>query len=126
MVNLAWGHGPGGVQVTGTEGRLVIRYIDDGTPPWAPLAGLSVTTVEGTRHERVPVGVALPAKMSAAMRASLADIADSIVEGRAPAASGWAGLHTLACTLAVYASAALGRTVSIGDAGAPEVWKAGV
>jgi predicted dehydrogenase len=126
MVNMAWGHGPGGVQVTGTQGRLVIRYADDSTPPWAPLAGLSVTTAEGTRHENVPIGVPLPQKMPVSMADALADIADAISLGRSPAADGRAALHTLACTMAVYTSAALGRTVQIEDAGEPAVWSAGV
>ena len=126
MVNMAWGYGPGGVQVTGTEGRLVIRYVDDSTPPWAPLAGITVTTVEGTRSTDVPVGMELPAKMSAAMTLALADIADAVRSGGQPAATGRDALHTLACTMATYTSAALGRTVQIEDAGAPGVWTAGV
>nr|WP_269328625.1 Gfo/Idh/MocA family oxidoreductase [Kineosporia babensis] len=126
MVNMAWGHGPGGVQVTGTEGRLMISYVDDSTPPWAPLAGLTVTTVEGTRREDVPTGVELPQKMSVSMADALADIADAVASGGRPAATGRDALHTLACTMATYTSAALGRTVPIKDAGAPGVWSAGV
>jgi hypothetical protein len=46
-------------------------------------------------------------------RGTVADLADAIATKQAPAADGAAALHTLESTVAAYASAALGRTVTV-------------
>ena len=51
--------------------------------------------------------------MADAMRDTVADLADAIDTGGAPAADGATALHTLETTVAAYASAALGRTVAV-------------
>ena len=47
------------------------------------------------------------------MRDTVADLADAITKKETPAADGAAALHTLETTVAAYASAALGRTVTV-------------
>ena len=126
LVNLAWGHGPGGVSVTGTRGRLVVRYADDGTPPWAPFERLTVTTGAGTRTEDLAPGADLPTAMHAAIVASLADAAEAVATRRPPAADGRAALHVLTATLAAYASATVGRSVAADLHDVPQVFARGV
>jgi len=126
LVSLAWGFGPGGVTVTGTGGRVVVRYADDGTPPWAPFERLTVTTAAGTEAEDHPPGADLPAAMHAAIVDTLADAADAVTDQRSPAADGRSALHVLTTTLAAYASAALGRTVAADLSDAAPVFAAGV
>jgi predicted dehydrogenase len=110
QVNMAWGYGPGGIAVTGTQGRLRVDYRDGGTPPWAPFERLVVTTYRGTRQDPLPRGQELAALVLSSMTATLLDLADSIAAGRPPAADGRQAGHILETTLASYASAALGRT----------------
>jgi len=126
LVNLAWGFGPGGVTVTGTSGRLVVRYVDDGTPPWAPFERLAVTTGAGTRLADLRPGDDLPVAMHRAIVAALTDVAGAIATGRPPAADGRAALHVLTTTLAAYASATVGRSVAADLSDVPQVFARGV
>lgn len=54
LVDVGWGLGHGRITVTGTRGRLSIRYRDDGTPPWAPFERLEVVTESGARTHCLP------------------------------------------------------------------------
>lgn len=113
MVNIGWGHGPGGVAVHGTKGRAIVGYRADGTMPWAPFEQLTVTTADGTRTVGVPPGQELVPLVADAMRDTVVDLAEAVVRGGTPAADGAAALRTLETTVAAYASAALGRTVAV-------------
>ena len=113
LVNIGWGLGPGGIRVNGTRGRAVARYRDDGTLPWAPFEGLTLTTADGTRTLDVPPGPGLPSLMAAVMRETVADLADAITARRPPAADGVTALRILEATVAAYTSAALRRTVDL-------------
>jgi UDP-N-acetyl-2-amino-2-deoxyglucuronate dehydrogenase len=113
MVNVGWGHGPGGVAVHGTRGRAIAGYRADGTMPWAPFEHLTVTTADGTRTVDLPPGRDLVPLVADAMRGTVVDLADAITRAGTPAADGVAALHTLQTTVAAYASAALGRTVAV-------------
>jgi predicted dehydrogenase len=114
LVNIGWGHGPGGVTVHGTTGRAIARYRADGTMPWAPFEQLTVTTADGdSRVVDLPAGQQLGPLIATAMRDTVIDLADAISSGGTPVADGAAALHTLEITVAAYASAALGRTVAI-------------
>ena len=114
LVNVGWGHGPGGVAVHGTKGRATARYRADGTMPWAPFEQLTVVTEDGSgRIVDLPAGQELVPLVADAMRATVLDLADAINGGGSPAADGAAALHTLETTVAAYASAALQRTVTV-------------
>ncbi|KDN77618.1 oxidoreductase [Streptomyces olindensis] len=113
LVNIGWGFGPGGIRINGSKGRIVLRYRDEGTIPWAPFEALSLTTEAGTETLGLPAGQELVPLVADALRATVADFADAVTTGRAPAAPGRAALHTLEATVAAYASAALGRTIGI-------------
>jgi predicted dehydrogenase len=113
LVNIGWGHGPGGIRITGTKGRMVLRYRDEGTMPWAPFEYLTITTESGTRTADLPAGEELGPLIATAVRDTLIDFADAIAHQRRPAATGRDALHTLEATVAVYQSAALGNTVTV-------------
>lgn len=107
LVNMGWGVGPGGIEVSGPRGRLAIRYRDGATGPFVPFESLVVHGPGGRRE--VPVAT----DWSAAFVALLADFGRAVLDGRDPIAPGEQGLHILEATLAAYASAALGRTVTL-------------
>jgi predicted dehydrogenase len=113
LVNVGWGLGPGGIQVSGTLGRLTIGYQDGGTCPWAPFERLTVTTGAATRVHPLPPGKELVPLARDALHATLLDVADAIGQGRAPMADGRQALHILEATVAAYGSAALGATVAL-------------
>jgi predicted dehydrogenase len=114
LVNIGWGHGPGGVSVHGTTGRAIARYRADGTMPWAPFEQLTVTTDGAdTRVVDLPTGRELVPLVATAMRDTVIDLAEAITGSGSPATDGAAALHTLETTVAAYASAALGQTVTV-------------
>ena len=123
LVNIAWGHGPGGIDVCGTEGRLAIRYANGGTAPWAGLEHVFVATSKETRVELEgdgDDGPGLTPSIFESFDDVVADFASALLEGREPAASGAAGLRALEATVAAYESAACGDVVSLPlDRGGP-------
>jgi len=106
LVNIGWGLGPGGATVTGSKGRIDIRYKDGGTSPFSPLQTVSVVTADGRRE--VPV---IPSRDT--IPEVLADFAESLAAGRPPRADGRAGLRTLEAVIGIYESAARGATVAL-------------
>ena len=113
LVNIGWGMGQGGIEVSGTEGRLIIRYREDGTCPWAPFDRLTLTTRDGTTTVPLPSGQELAGLIADSLRATVVDVADAVSSQKTPVADGRAALHTLETTVAAYASAALGRSVAV-------------
>lgn len=126
LINIAWGYGPGGLEVTGTEGRISALYRDGGTAPWSPLERVLVTTAHGTRTELGPEQldpdglVALKATFPnvfedfvAAVGGGGARAADGPLRRGSPRASGEDGLRILEAIVGAYASAATGRVVEI-------------
>jgi len=113
LVNVGWGLGRGGIAVSGTRGRAIAHYRADGTMPWAPFERLTVTTADDTRTLEVAAGEDLVPLVVASMRDTVADFADAIAEGRAPAGDGATALRILEATIAAYTSAALRATVDL-------------
>jgi predicted dehydrogenase len=117
LVNIGWGLGPGGIEVSGTAGRISIRYRDGATTPWAPLDRMLVTTEAGTRVELEgdPADGALGLSQAIfdSFEHLVADFAEAVIAGRAPAASGADGQGILEATLGAYASGATGEIVSV-------------
>lgn len=106
LVNIGWGVGPGGVELSGTEGRLVIRYRKEGTSPFFPLEQM---TVVGRLGERVEAVV----ERRDDHHLALLDFRAAVLERREPVASGEDGQRMLEAVLAVYESALLERPVSL-------------
>lgn len=118
LVNIGWGHGPGGIVVTGTEGRVEVRYVDGATAPWAMLDHVSVTNGDGTRVVLGPaterrVGLAEFPSMYAGSRAIIRAFAAAVRGDGAPMATGADGLRMLEATVGAYQSGATGEVVAI-------------
>jgi predicted dehydrogenase len=103
LVNVGWGVGMGGYAVSGPEGRIEITYRDGSNGGWEPVERFVVNGRSG-RWDVTD----LPFIDGA--HPLIADLADAIRAGRPPIATGAQGAHILEATLAVYASAATGRT----------------
>lgn len=106
LVNIGWGLGPGGIDVTGSAGRIEIRYEGGGTSPFVPLDTVTLVDADGA----LPIQVEPDAD---SLTPLLRDFAAAVAEGRDPVASVEQGLRTLEATIGAYVSAATGRTVEL-------------
>ena len=107
FVNMAWGKGPGGVDIGGTKGRIVMETVDDGTHPFVPAARLRVVGEQGVRSWEPGVPPAY------GMVAILNDFREAVEQGREPIASGEAGLRVLDSVLGAYVAGATGEDVAL-------------
>jgi len=107
MVNMAWGVGPGGVEIGGTGGRVVMTNTDFGTHPFVPAARLDVVSQTTTRSwtPREPIAYG--------MAGIAADFRDAVAANAEPVGSGESGLRVLDAVLGAYVSAALGVEVTL-------------
>jgi predicted dehydrogenase len=105
LVNAGWGTGPGGLRVSGTDGRIEVRYQDGATGPWMPL---ELATVALTGQEPRPLDLGTDRRTH---RATFADFGQAVLGGRRPAADAAAGARAVMATVGAYASAATGTTV---------------
>lgn len=115
VVNIAWGWGPGGITITGTEGRIAAVFRDGGTHPWSPLDRVLVTTQAGTRVE-VDLEDDRPddyENLGATFRHVVRNFVQAIRAGAPPRASGVDGLRILEATVGALMSAASGQVVHI-------------
>jgi UDP-N-acetylglucosamine 3-dehydrogenase len=108
MINMAWGQGPGSVEIMGTEGRLLVFYAGHATGPFVPAEQFHV--YRGA--ERVPVEVDLT-RRGAGGQSILSDFVASVAENREPLAPGERGAETLEAVVGAYESAYLDRKVSL-------------
>ena len=76
FVNMAWGKGPGGLDIGGTRGRIVMETEDDGTHPFVPATRLrsSPCTRRSTKPQwrqwpTVAVSVLSSSAITSALRA---------------------------------------------------------
>jgi predicted dehydrogenase len=106
MINMAWGEGPGSVEIMGTEGRLLVYYAGHATGPFVPAEQFLV--YRGA--EQVPVDVDL-SRRYAGGASILTDFVDSIAEQREPLAAGERGAETLEAVVGAYESAYLDRKI---------------
>ncbi len=107
LINMAWGHGPGGVELTGTRGRLMLVNEDFGTHPFVPPERVHVIGPAGHR------AFAPDPEVGPSFELIVADFRDAVAQGRQPAADGAAGAAVLEAVVAAYASAALERQIDL-------------
>ena len=107
LVNMAWGVGPGGVEIGGTEGRVVMTNTDFGTHPFVPAARLDVVAESGSRSWTPRDAVAY------GMVGIAADFRDAVTTNSEPIANGESGLRVLDAVLGAYVSAALVAEVEL-------------
>lgn len=107
LVNMAWGVGPGGVEIGGTCGRLVMETKDYATHPFVPAERLSVVTTEGMRSWSPG------AAPQYGMAGIAADFRDAVKNGTKPVASGDEGLVVLDAILGAYLAGAIQQQVPL-------------
>lgn len=107
LVNMAWGVGPGGVEIGGTRGRIVMENANFATHPFVPAERLSVVSESGSRSWTPKEAVAY------GMAGIAGDFRDAVAAGREPVANGEAGLGALDAVLGAYVAGALGTEVSL-------------
>lgn len=117
LVNVGWGVGPGGITVSGPDGRIEIGYEGGGTGPFVPLASVRLIRRDGRVEDLTPPLPPRPADGPPPIDVHLVETFRTFYErlrlGGAPLATAADGLRTLETTLAAYASAATGRTVAV-------------
>lgn len=107
MVNLAWGVGPGGIEIGGSEGRIVMETKDFGTHPFVPAERLHVINASGVRSWTPEAPPAY------GLIGILADFREAVASGREPIANGEAGLRVLDAVLGAYVAGALGEQITL-------------
>lgn len=107
LINMAWGMGPGGVEIGGTRGRVVMTTQDHGTHPFVPAERIDVFSAEGARSWTPG-----PAP-TYGLSGILADFRDAVAGGSKPIASGEMGLLVLDAVLGAYVAGATGEEVAL-------------
>jgi predicted dehydrogenase len=105
IVNVAWGEGPGGLEVMGEHGRVRLHYREGGTLPFMPPERIEVWNEQGYEDR--------PVTSNRDGGAIFRDFVAAVREGRDTVAPGESGLACLEAVVAVYASGALGREVAL-------------
>jgi len=108
-VNMWWGGGPGGLEISGTEGRILVFYENYDTGPFATLASFTLVN----RHGRRDFQPRVEANLTQNFVRLHEDFVEAIRSRRDPIAPGEVGLRSLEAVLAAYASATTGRAVSL-------------
>ncbi len=107
MVNMAWGTGPGGIELMGTEGRAILVNRDFGTHPFVEPERIAVFGKQGTR-EIIP-----KASIVQGHRTVVANFRDAVLGKTEPAASGSEGARVLEAVVGAYKSGATGEQVRL-------------
>jgi predicted dehydrogenase len=108
-INLGWGQGPGGVEVTGTGGRILVFYQDYVTGPFNELEQFVVLGAGGRREYQPRHNH----RMEDTFVAIHEDFLGALKERREPIAPASAGVRGLMAALAIYASALTGKVVEL-------------
>jgi predicted dehydrogenase len=107
MINMAWGEGPGGVELMGTRGRAILVNRDFGTHPFVIPERIVIVNDRGIR-EIVP-----ETSFVEGHRTVIENFRDA-VEGRvAAAATGEDGARVLQAVVGAYKSGGIGREVPL-------------
>jgi len=113
LINMAWGQGVGGVDVSGSAGQIRMRYREYQTSGFnQPLELYSVKDWQRTDHI-IPNLPTHSDNIARSFTELWADFRDAIRENREPIAPARAGERALQLTLAGYLSGATGRTVTL-------------
>jgi predicted dehydrogenase len=107
MVNMAWGAGPGGIELMGTEGRAILVNRDFGTHPFVEPERIIVFGKQGAR-EIIPQGSIVQGH-----RTVVANFRDAVQGIAEPAASGSEGARVLEAVVGAYKSGATGEQVRL-------------
>jgi predicted dehydrogenase len=107
-INMWWGSGPGGLEISGTQGRILVFYEKYGTGPFTSLDSFTLVTARDVQQFD-PRGEPSEDPFVQIHRNFLA----SVRAGRDPVAPAVTGLQSLQAALAAYASGATGHFVAL-------------
>lgn len=107
MVNMAWGKGPGGIELMGTAGRAIMTTRDHLTHPFVPPDTIHVFGTSGERQ------IEPESAWGPGHQLALSNFRDAIETGAPLAATGEDGALVLEAVVGAYASGALGREVPL-------------
>ena len=113
LVNVGWGVGPGGIAVSGPDGRLEIGYEGGGTGPFAPLDKVRLTRRDGLVEDRTPRLPPSDGSIDVRVKETFRAFFERLAAGDEPAATALDGVRALEATLGAYVSAATGRTIDL-------------
>ncbi len=108
-INMWWGNGPGGVEFSGTRGRILAFYQNYGTGPFTQLDQFILVNEQGMRefHPREDAKDVQP------FVRIHQDFLEAMRSGCDPVATGEAGERALQATLAAYQAGVTGHGVTI-------------
>jgi predicted dehydrogenase len=113
LVNVGWGVGPGGIAVSGPDGRIEIAFAGGGTGPFAQLESIRLTRRDGRTEDRMPSTPRSDGSIDVRVRETFRTFFERLAAGAPPVATALDGVRALEATLGAYASAAVGRTVDL-------------
>lgn len=126
LINMAWGEGVGGVDVSGSNGQIRMRYKDYQTSGFnQPIELYSVNNWQRTDHV-IPNLPEHNDNIAHSFTGLWADFRDAIRENREPIAPARAGERALQLALAGYVSATTGRTTTLPFATEHPVYQEGI
>lgn len=108
-IALSWGLGPGGVEVTGSNGRLVATYRVTSTGPVAVCDELKLATPN--EHKTLPLSSSR--RIHDSFVKLHRDFAQAVAGNREPVAPPAEGKRALEAAMATYRSAVTGRVVEL-------------
>jgi len=109
-VNLSWGEGPGGLEVTGSRGRILAFYEDFTTGPFSTFDELTLVNESGKKSYRPRRGQEV---IDDTFDVLHLDFLEAVRDDRDPVATGEDGARSLQAALATYSSGMLGRRIPL-------------
>ncbi|MFV1858511.1 MAG: Gfo/Idh/MocA family protein [Anaerolineales bacterium] len=109
-INLSWSEGPGGLEVTGSSGRILAFYEDFKTGPFSTFEDLTLVNETGKKVYRPRRGQEV---IDDTFDALHLDFFEAVRDDRDPVATAEDGARTLQAALATYSSGMLGRRVPL-------------
>jgi predicted dehydrogenase len=107
LVNMSWGVGPGGLELSGSAGRAIMTTRDHATHPFVPAEQILVFGKDGVEALRPDDAVRY------GLAGVWADFRDAVRDARPPSATGEAAVAVLGAVVGAYASAAQEREVPL-------------
>jgi len=109
-VNVSWSQGPGGLEVTGSRGRILAFYEDFKTGPFSKLDEMTLVNQAGKKTYQPKRGMEVTDDTFDELHR---DFIEAIRDGRDPVGPAQDGARSLQAALATYASGMLGRRVPL-------------